>query len=82
MLEIAENGWCDFNDLDEFCEACTPGYSISRHSIDQMVDLANRVYQHYTQKKVMAIDLLFFKKQSAKNRMRPANVQALRHIGV
>ncbi len=81
-FELAKGGWCDLNDLDEFCEACIPGYIIGYRSIDQMVALADKIYRHYTQKKTAAIDLSFFRKQAAKNKMRPSNLQALRHIGV
>ena len=81
-FELAKNGCCDLNDFDEFCDACIPDYVIGCRSIDQMVNLAGRIYRHYMQKKTMAIVPPFFKKQAIKNKMRPSNFQSLRRIGV
>ncbi len=81
-FELAKGGWCDFNDLDEFCKACIPGYIIGCRSIDQMVDLADKIYRYYTQKNKVTVGQVFFKKQSAKNGMCPSKVKVLRQIGV
>ena len=78
-FEILKNGWCDLNDLDEFCEASIPGYIIGCRNIDQMVDLAARIYRHYMQKNKMQLQSPL-NKQVAKNKMRSLNLQ--RHIGV
>lgn len=88
-LELSKNGWCDLNDLDEFCEACIPGYIIGSRSFDQMVDLAKQLYRKYIQENKKSlhhalqnqIQGLFFDRKAVRN-IRPSNTQALYYAGV
>lgn len=76
-FEVLKNARCDLNDLDEFCESCVPGYTICVLSVDQMVELAKKIYRHHVQesKKVFHIELSH-KVQGL------SNFHAVRQVGV
>jgi hypothetical protein len=69
-LEIAENGWCDLNDLDCFCAELFSNHELGSLSVDQLVRLAKKIVQIYSREDLISLQsglsskmssLLFFK---------------------